>query len=41
LSEAEATFARLSHMPGIGMRYDHDHPALVDRRYSTVSRFKK
>ena len=30
----ERTFQRLSGMPGIGMRYRHDHPALAELRVS-------
>jgi toxin ParE1/3/4 len=38
--QAEATFRRLARTPGIGTRYEHDHPELADLRYLPVSRFK-
>jgi toxin ParE1/3/4 len=28
-------------MPGMGAHYDHDHPALAELPYFTVSRFPK
>jgi toxin ParE1/3/4 len=40
-TEADATFIRLAGMPGIGTRYEHDHPALATLRYVPVSRFRK
>jgi toxin ParE1/3/4 len=39
--QAEATLQRLAAMPGIGARYEHEHPALAELRYFPVSRFKK
>ncbi len=41
LAQAEGTFTRLTRMPGIGTRYEHDHPALAGVRYFPVSRFRK
>jgi len=40
-AQAEATFARLAGTPGMGTRYEHDHPALADLRFFPVSRFRK
>ena len=40
-TQAEATFTRLAGMPGIGARYEHEHPALAGVRVFPVSRFKK
>ena len=41
LAAAEATFQRLSEMPNLGTRHDHDHPALAELRvFSVGSRFK-
>jgi toxin ParE1/3/4 len=40
-AQTEATFTRLAGMPGIGARYEHEHPALADLRVFPVSRFKK
>jgi toxin ParE1/3/4 len=40
-AEAEATFARLAKRPDMGPRYLHDHPALAELRYFTISRFTK
>ena len=39
-AQAEATFTRLASMPGMGTRYDHDHPALADLRYFPIARFR-
>jgi toxin ParE1/3/4 len=39
-TEADATFIRLAGMPGIGARYEHDHPALADLCCFPVSRFR-
>jgi toxin ParE1/3/4 len=39
-AEAEATFARLAHMPGLGTRYEPDEPLYADLRYFPVSRFR-
>lgn len=38
-AQAEATFARLANLPGLGTRYDHHHPALAELRFFPVSRF--
>jgi toxin ParE1/3/4 len=38
---AEAAFTRLAKSPGIGARYNPEHPALAELRYFTLSRFKK
>jgi toxin ParE1/3/4 len=38
--EAEATFARLAGMPGIGTRYEPNEPLYSDLRYFPVSRFR-
>jgi len=40
-AEAEATFARLASMPGVGSRYEPDEPLYADLRYFPVSRFRK
>ena len=40
-TQAEATFTRLAGMPGMGARYEHEHPALAGLRVLPVSRFKK
>jgi toxin ParE1/3/4 len=40
-AEAEATFARLARMPGMGARYEPDEPLYADLRYFPVSRFRK
>jgi toxin ParE1/3/4 len=40
-AEAEATFARLASMPGMGTRYEPDEPLYADLRYIPVSRFRK
>jgi toxin ParE1/3/4 len=39
-AEAEATFARLSSMPGLGTRYEPHEPLYADVRYFPVSRFR-
>ena len=39
-AEAEATFARLATMPGIGTRYEPHEPLYADLRYFPVSRFR-
>jgi toxin ParE1/3/4 len=39
-TEAEATFARLARMPGIGTRYQPHEPLYADLRYFPVSRFR-
>lgn len=38
--QAEATFQRLAATPGIGTRYEHEHPALADLPYFPFSRFR-
>jgi toxin ParE1/3/4 len=40
-AEAEATFARLASMPGMGTLYEPDEPLYADLRYFPVSRFRK
>jgi toxin ParE1/3/4 len=37
LTTAEAAFRRLADMPGLGKRYEHEHPALAELRVSVVS----
>jgi toxin ParE1/3/4 len=39
--QAEATFERLRDMPGIGARYELEHPALADLRFLPICRFRK
>lgn len=39
-AEAEATFARLAGMPGIGAPYRPDEPLYADLRYFPVSRYR-
>jgi toxin ParE1/3/4 len=39
--QAESLFARLADMPGLGARYDPDHPALTELRFLPMRRFKK
>src|SRR5687768_8070298 len=39
-AEADATFARLAGMPGIGTRYEPDAPLFADLRYFPVARFR-
>lgn len=41
LDAAEATFRQLAAFPGMGARYDPDHPILAEIRYVPISRFKK
>ena len=41
LAQAEATFTRLARMPGMGTRYEHDHPALAGLCFFPISRFPK
>jgi toxin ParE1/3/4 len=41
MAQAEATFARLAGMSGLGTPYEHDHPALATLLYVPVSRFRK
>ena len=41
LDEAEAAFARLAAMPGIGTPYEHENPALSGLRFLPLSRFRK
>ena len=38
--QAEATFARLAKMPGIGTRYEPEEPLFADSRYFPVSCFR-
>jgi len=40
-AQAEATITRLAGMPGIGTRYEHEHPALAGLRFIPISRFRK
>jgi toxin ParE1/3/4 len=40
-AEAEAAFLRLAGMPGLGARYEHEHPALAELRFLPLSRFPK
>jgi toxin ParE1/3/4 len=40
-NQAESLFLRLADMPGLGTRYDPDHPALAELRYFPIRRFKK
>lgn len=40
LDAAEATIRRLAASPGIGARYDPDHPALAELRFFPITRFK-
>ena len=40
LNAAEATIRQLAASPGIGTRYDSDHPALAELRYFPITRFK-
>jgi toxin ParE1/3/4 len=39
-AQAEATFARLARMPGIGTQYEPDEPLYADLRYFSVARFR-
>src|SRR5271157_1512988 len=40
VNAAEATIRQLAASPGIGTRYDSDHPALAELRYFPITRFK-
>lgn len=41
LAAANDVFQRLANMPGMGKRYDHEHPALAELRFFPLSsRFK-
>jgi len=40
-AQAEATFMRLAGMPGMGTRYEHEHPALAGVRFFPSSRFRR
>ncbi len=40
-AEAEATFARLAGMPGMGTRYQPDEPCYAELLFFPVSRFRK
>jgi toxin ParE1/3/4 len=40
LNAAEVTIRRLAMSPGIGARYDPDHPALAELRFFPITRFK-
>lgn len=40
LDAAEATFRQLAASPGMGARYDPDHPALAELRFFPITRFK-
>lgn len=37
---AESLFRQLASMPGLGSRYEHEHPALAEVRCQPVSPFK-
>jgi toxin ParE1/3/4 len=39
-AEAQATLQRLAAMPGMGARYEHEHPALTGLRFFPLSRFR-
>jgi toxin ParE1/3/4 len=39
--QAEATFARLARVPGLGTRYEPDEPLYADLHYFPISRFRK
>ncbi len=39
-AQADATFARLAGMPGIGTPYEPDEPLFADLRYFPVARFR-
>ncbi len=41
LAAVEATADRLARMPGLGARWESDHPRLADLRVASVSRFRK
>jgi toxin ParE1/3/4 len=40
LVAAEATMRQISTSPGMGARYDPDHPALAELRFLPITRFK-
>ena len=40
-AEAEATFARLADLPGLGTPYEPDEPLYAGLRYLPLSRFRK
>ncbi len=40
LAQAEAAISQLASMPGLGARYEHEHPALAGLRFFPISRFK-
>jgi toxin ParE1/3/4 len=40
LDEAEATIRLLASRPGLGVRYDPEHPILAEVRFFPISRFK-
>jgi toxin ParE1/3/4 len=40
LDAAEATIRQLAASPGIGARYDPEHPALAELRFFPITRFK-
>jgi toxin ParE1/3/4 len=39
-AQAEATFARLAGMPGIGTPYEPDEPVYAEIRYTPISHFR-
>jgi toxin ParE1/3/4 len=41
LDAAETTIRKLAASPGIGARYDADHPVLAELRLFPIARFKK
>lgn len=41
LAQAEASFARLAAMPGLGATYEPEHPAFAGIRVFPITRFKK
>lgn len=41
LAAAEATFARLAGLPGLGTRYEHGHAVMGELRYFPLARFRK
>jgi toxin ParE1/3/4 len=40
LDAAEATIRQLAAFPGLGVRYDSEHPVLAELRFFPISRFK-
>jgi toxin ParE1/3/4 len=40
-TQTAATFSQLTGMPGMGVRYQHDHPALTGLRVFPVSSFRE